>query len=74
MEQDKKNQILELIFEQEEKNEMSRKTLFDEITTPTQLGKQVSTFWYIQNFSWNGHLSMKIRYFPVTSAKPPDFQ
>ena len=44
MEQDKKNQILELIFEQEEKNEMSRKTLFDEITTPTQLGKQVSTF------------------------------
>ena len=39
MEQDKKNQIVELIFEQEEKNEMSRKTLFDEITTPTKLRK-----------------------------------
>ena len=38
--QDKKNQtIFELIFEQEEKYEMSRKTLFDAIITPIQVSE-----------------------------------
>ena len=35
----KKNQIFELIFEQEEKYEMSRKTLFDAIITPIQVSE-----------------------------------
>ena len=38
--QDKKNQtIFELIFEQEEKYEMSRKTLFDAIVTAIQVSE-----------------------------------
>ena len=37
--QDKKSQIFELIFEQEEKYEMSRKTFFDAIITPIQVSE-----------------------------------
>jgi len=37
--QDKQSQIFELIFEQEEKYEMSRKTLFDAIITPIQVSE-----------------------------------
>lgn len=39
MAQDKQSQIFELIFEQEEKYEMSRKTLFDAIITPIQVSE-----------------------------------
>ena len=72
--QDKKNQtIFELIFEQEEKYEMSRKTLFDAIITPIQVSQLSQKIRMESVFSRIVLSDSYIRYCKVISGNIHDF-